>query len=241
LNLYIYSQNKKCASFLYNVIKNYTTSQGISLDIKCFSDSTSKLLSTLDKHSPNAFFIDITSDINDPGYDLALYISKAYPSSYIVLTSEDLKNVFKSFHVKAFDFLQNEAPLKVVLELLERLCFEIKDSCSCKPETFLIKKGAVEYLVYKSDIEFVEKSINSIVVNTLSDTISSYGTLSEIEKTLSTHSNFIRCHRSFIVNLDHIKHVNLKTNQITLFSDKNCFIGKSYRNKFIDQYHTKSS
>ncbi|WP_350028105.1 LytTR family DNA-binding domain-containing protein [Latilactobacillus sakei] len=46
----------------------------------------------------------------------------------------------------------------------------------------------------------------------------------EIEKRLS--QNFIRCHRSFIVNLNYIDYVDKKNSVIILKNDSTCYLAR---------------
>ncbi|MEO2683282.1 LytR/AlgR family response regulator transcription factor, partial [Clostridium butyricum] len=77
-----------------------------------------------------------------------------------------------------------------------------------------------------NDILFFEvnKRIVTVTYN-LDEKIQFYSSIEKIEEQLKT-KNFIRVHRSFVVNLRYIK--DLKGNTITLLNDENIPIGIKY-------------
>ncbi|NMA65239.1 MAG: LytTR family transcriptional regulator [Clostridiaceae bacterium] len=46
--------------------------------------------------------------------------------------------------------------------------------------------------------------------------------------------NFIRCHKSFIVNSRYIKEVRLKEMEIHMSTGDICYIGKKYKSKLLE-------
>ncbi len=69
------------------------------------------------------------------------------------------------------------------------------------------------YKIRLSDIIYIEKMVNSIIIHTTDKTYTQRNTLAEIEEKLHSHG-FIRVHAGYIVNLDHI--LRISSNEITL-------------------------
>jgi uncharacterized membrane protein len=101
------------------------------------------------------------------------------------------------------------------------------------PERLLIKKMGREFLIQVSDIEWIEASGNYANLHLKSSVYPMRITMDKLEKLLP--ANFIRIHRSTIVNLGHIDEIQpLDTgdHQITLRCQKALVLSRRYREKF---------
>jgi DNA-binding LytR/AlgR family response regulator len=83
-------------------------------------------------------------------------------------------------------------------------------------------------------INYIQKDGMKAIYNMLSGTIESYDSFNHIGTQLP--DNFIRCHKSFIVNVNNISNVDFKNNMIFFkdSKDEKCFIGPKYKNKFME-------
>ena len=118
-----------------------------------------------------------------------------------------------------------------VLTAIERFLNQNKDNIR---ESFFVKKlHSSNEKIYLDDILFIESEKDAIKIKTKEDEIV---TLSSIKKILEKLPNkFIRVHRSFIININHIKsfeNKNIKINDYTIP------ISRAYKKevlKFIQQ------
>ena len=66
-----------------------------------------------------------------------------------------------------------------------------------------------------------------------------YSSFNKISKSLP--KNFIRCHKSYIINIDKVINIQPNTNTV-LFDHKKCFIGPKYKNNLLEvfknEYHS---
>lgn len=60
--------------------------------------------------------------------------------------------------------------------------------------------------VLLKDVLFVKSLGNYLQIQTTAQQITTYGSLSGLEDFLKADSRFVRAHRSFLVNLDHVQH-----------------------------------
>ena len=51
---------------------------------------------------------------------------------------------------------------------------------------------------------------------------------------LTLPKNFIRCHKSFIVNIDNISNISYADNIIYLKNGSTCYIGPKYKNSLLE-------
>ncbi|TAH59818.1 MAG: LytTR family transcriptional regulator, partial [Gottschalkiaceae bacterium] len=74
------------------------------------------------------------------------------------------------------------------------------------PNNLLIIKEKQDYhMINMPEINYIEKEHNLLVINTIDKKYYTNLTLSEIEKKLT--SNFLRTHKSYIVNLKNIQRI----------------------------------
>ena len=93
------------------------------------------------------------------------------------------------------------------------------------------------YKIRLSDIIYIEKMVNSIIIHTTDKTYTQRNTLAEIEEKLHSHG-FIRVHAGYIVNLDHI--LRISSNEITL-SDSGSVPVSRNRLKYVKTEFLKRS
>jgi two-component system, LytTR family, response regulator NatR len=82
---------------------------------------------------------------------------------------------------------------------------------------FLRQKSDI-HIIQKKDIIFIERSGRSTTIHTKMEPIKTYQTLNELEGELRER-DFIRSHRSFIINIHYVKNFSLyaKNSYIVLF------------------------
>ena len=93
-------------------------------------------------------------------------------------------------------------------------------------------------IIAEDDIEFIEKDGAKLIFHTQYRDYQIYSSFLKILDRLP--SNFIRCHKSFVVNINYINTID-SSNNLVLFSNSCCEIGPKYKKEFlevIDEYST---
>ena len=75
-----------------------------------------------------------------------------------------------------------------------------------------------------------------IIFHTDTRDYNSYSSFLKVSTNLP--QNFVRCHKSYIVNTDKITNIDTKTNTIYLNNnpDTKCYIGPKYKNNFMEVF-----
>ena len=112
---------------------------------------------------------------------------------------------------------------------VNRLADDIRDN-----STNFLNLNNSRQLINQSTINFIEKAGAKTVYNLTTGIVETYGSFNKISGTLP--KNFIRSHKSFIVNINNIRNIDLKNDTIFFKLPPNtfCFIGGKYKNKFIE-------
>ena len=109
--------------------------------------------------------------------------------------------VFSSFEVQAYDYLLKPVEEKQFEKTMERLYASMR---SVGEDSMLIQKGYEARIVQKDEIIFCEIIDRKIYLNLASgEVLDYYEQIENLETKLGSH--FFRCHRSYLINLRHLK------------------------------------
>lgn len=151
------------------------------------------------KVSYDILFLDIIMGDNDlNGMQLAKLIRNVDDFITIVFVTSSADFVFDGYSVRALQYLIKPIDEKVLKSLME---YELKD----KTEDFIIfKEKEATRKVTPSSIVHIETSGRNVKVVLQDEEFNAINKISDIEKELP-ESDFIRCHQSFIININNIK------------------------------------
>ena len=178
------------------------------LDLKSTFTDGIKALEYLKENPVNLIFLDIKMpDIS--GMELATLIPK---ETMVIFTTAYSEHAVKSFELDAVDYLLKPFNLSRFLKACQKAqeWNELKNGQSTG--SIFIKTGYEQVKVSFEDLMFCEANGNYVSFHLPNEKILSRMTLSETEKLLP--SSFVKSHRSFIVNTQHIQ--KIEKHQLTL-------------------------
>ena len=175
-------------------------------------------------------FLDIDLKTNTSEIDLANNIRKWNKDVYIIFTSAHLEYILVAYKCKTFDFIPKPLNLERVEETLVRLLDDM--NTGIKNNSF-IRIDNKNTIINQNSINFIKKEGMKLVFYTDTRTYEAYSSFNKIANELP--SNFVRCHKSYIANINNISEVS--DNTINFENDKNnvkCFIGPKYKNSLME-------
>ena len=95
-----------------------------------------------------------------------------------------------------------------------------------------IKKGSITMKVYLCEIIYIEVLNRKIIVHKVNENIEFYGKLGEFEKSLN--SDFVRCHRAYIVNMRYV--LKYDAGNIFLENGEKVLMSKQKYADFVKKY-----
>jgi two-component system response regulator AgrA len=195
-----------------------------------------QVLEYFKSNNPNVLFLDIDLSSKINGIDLALKLKEEGNRPYIVYISEHLECVFSAIKTRIFDFL----PKPVTYNKVKGCILDIyKDYLNAnkqcdKEQEITIKLGATIYNIKKDDIVYIEKLQNKAIIHNIDKIITCYETLEYFTNLFDNDSSFVRCHKSFIANKNHISEIRMNKLEILFKTGHVCYIGKKYKGELIN-------
>jgi two-component system response regulator AgrA len=230
LNIYLCEDNDQYRENIAQCIKNSIMIE--NLDAKLYlvtADPHSIIKATKATAEVGLYFLDIDlkSDIN--GIVLAREIRKDDPRCFIVFVTAHAEMSYMTFiyKVEALDFVLKDHGSQIKMRIHECIleaCLRYESINNNIQKTLNIKCGDKKIAIDYNEILFIETSLNihKVVLHAKCRQIEFYAKIKELEMQLD--ERFYRCHRSYIVNKNNIKEIDLANRIIIMVNDESCFV-----------------
>ncbi|KEZ53350.1 MULTISPECIES: LytR/AlgR family response regulator transcription factor [Metabacillus] len=151
----------------------------------------------------------LIADIEMPnlsGYELADVIHSHALNISVIFVTGNSGYAVHAFELNVHDYIMKPYPKERLIKSVERLK-EKTQSADIAGRLYLKQKNDI-HILQKKDIIFIERSGRSTTIYTKSGAVKTYLTLNELEGELRER-DFIRSHRSFIINIHFVKNFSL--------------------------------
>src|SRR5688572_16658134 len=206
------------------------------LELKGTFMSPLEAAAQLDKDKPDLLFL----DINMPDLDGLSFIPMLNPKPMIILTTAYDQYALKAFDLEVKDYLVKpftfERFYKGVLRLYQEQSSrlqpektETKTEAPTEPDFLFLKVGHRIQKISLQDITFIEGMKDYLQIHTAKEKIMTLLSFAKLEELLPA-TKFARVHRSFVVAIDKIDHI--EKNRIRI-ADKIIPISDTYAEPFF--------
>ncbi|NEU08049.1 response regulator transcription factor [Flavihumibacter sp. R14] len=207
------------------------------LELKGTFISPLEAAAQMDKDKPDLLFL----DINMPDLDGLSYIPMLNPKPMIILTTAYDQYALKAYELEVKDYLVKpfsfERFYKGVLRLYQEHSGrqkpqknEVKPEVQTESDYIFLKVGHRIQKLAIQDILYVEGMKDYLRIHTAKEKIMTLISFSKLEELLP-NNKFARVHRSFMVAIDKIDHI--EKNRIKI-SDQNIPISETYAESFFN-------
>ena len=202
-------------------------------EIVCFAAGEDMLKSPKDF---DIYFLDVEmSEIS--GMDAAKQIrqeqeEKDSVKSIIIFVTGYDKYMNDAFDVSAFHYLLKPINEEKFRAVFGRALKELSVAEDRSSRHILIKNSGAQQKVLLKDIYYIESANKKVIAHTKSGVLISYGKMEDFEKLVG--GGFYRCHRCFLVNMEHITSYNVSTIQVV--NGDNLILAQKKYFDFVKQY-----
>lgn len=181
-------------------------------------------------------------DINMPqvsGLELAYELKYLDENISIIFQTAYENHALKAFDIGAIGYLVKPYSLDQVKESLSRIKTADSDEKKDDDLRILSKTGESYLLLKPQEIFYVKADLSEVMIRSAKGFSYYAQKISDLEKKLEAY-NFVRVHRSYLVNIDEIKEMHTIEQSKLRFSFRNCSDNvesskdgaKSFREKF---------
>lgn len=178
----------------------------------------------------NLLFLDILMD-GMSGIEVARRIREYDVNVKIVFTTASADYILAGYDVFAFNYLIKPLEINKLKNVCDRF---LKIERDIEKQSLSIRANRREVNILFNDIVYIESSNTTIYVHTKDEVYRTYGKLGDFETQL-TNENFLRCHQSYIINLNFVKECKdefvMEGGQIVPMRQKE---RKQIRSKFVE-------
>lgn len=151
------------------------------------------------------------------GLEAAKRLRRRGDKSSIIFITAHPRYAVEAYDVQAFHYLIKPVDFHKLELLLVKLCSSLKTQYS---QAIAVRQGTCVQRVPLENILYLEVLDRKIYLHTSEETVAFYGKMEE----LKLPKMFFRCHRSYIVNLQHVKQYD--KGEITLYNNESIPLSK---------------
>ncbi len=213
-------------------IQRYQAEKGVSIHVTTFTSG----FELISDYKP--IYDIVLLDIEMPhlnGMDVAKSIRKADPHAVIVFITQTAKYAINGYEVNAFDYM---------MKPIEYTQFSIKfgaaiDVIDNREEfSLMVPLEDGRRHVKAQEILYIEVKDHWLHIITKDGELMMLGSLKEMEEKLS-QSHFVRCSKSFLINLQHV--TRMRTDSVMIHGNHEINMSRTKRkvvqNLFVDYYN----
>ena len=191
------------------------------------STDADSILTFVNSNKTDVLILDINLKSNITGLQLAEKVRETNKDCYIIFTTGHLEYAIVAYKLKTFDYL----PKPITRERLEDTIVRLFEDMNGQPKKY-IKIDNKNTLIDENEINFIKRDGMKLVFHTDNKDYETYASLNKIQENLP--NNFIRCHKSYVANINKIVNVEPLSNTLFFSNKSTCEIGPKYKNTIME-------
>ncbi len=227
LNFIICDDNLNILDRLEKMLENIFSKNNLEARIAFKSDEPDKILDYVSTNKVDVIMLDINLKCNKSGIELASELRKINKDNYIIFTTGHLEYAMLAYKVKTFDYL----PKPISYDRLEETILRLFDDVIGSPKKY-IKIDNKNTLLDESEIEYIKRDSMKLVFHTANRDYDTYSSFNKFQDKLP--ENYVRCHKSYIANINQIKDIEPVSGTITFKNGDTCAIGPKYKSNLME-------
>ena len=227
LNFVLCDDNFGAIDKLSKMLNSIIISHNLKAQITYTTNTPDDLLHYLKNNPTDVLLLDIDLKSATTGLQIAEQIRSIDKNIYIIFVTGHFEFGMVAYKYKTFDFLQKPLTKERFEETILRLYSDIFGSTSR-----YIRLDNDKTVIKENTIRFIKKEGMKVIFHTDTRDYETYSSFNKISGMLPY--NFVRCHKSYIVNVSKISDINLSENEISFTKSDKCYIGPKYKNDFME-------
>lgn len=227
LNFAICDDNLNIRDRLEKLLENIFTKNNYKAKVSFKTDNAKDMLDHISNCKTDVILLDINLNSNKSGLELAEAIRKINKDVYIIFTTGHLEYAMIAYKFKTFDYIAKPITFDRLEETIKRLFEDIYGT----PKRY-IKIDNKNTIIDESEVLYIKRDGMKLVFHTENRDYDTYSSFTKFQDRLP--KNYLRCHKSCIVNISQIKDVEPVSGTITFKDASTCSIGPKYKSNFME-------
>lgn len=228
LSFVICDDNKLALNKLGRILETIFIENNIDACINLETTLAKDVINYSVKSNIDVLILDINLNAEVNGCEIADIIRKNNKDVYIIFITGHLEYALLAYKYKTFDYLPKPIVKDRLEETILRLVEDFKDSSSK-----FVRLNNNKLIINESEINYIKKDGMKLIFCTESKNYEIYSSIKKVLFCLS--ENFVRCHKSFVVNINNISTIQSTENIIVFSNNDTCFIGSKYKESFLER------
>lgn len=228
LNFVICDDNSNILDKFSKILEGIFIKYNYEAQIGLKTTNADELLNYIDENKTDVLILDINLKSNISGLDIASKVREKYKDIYFIFTTGHLEYAMLAYKVKTFDYLAKPITAERLEDTILRLFQDINGS----PKKY-IKIDNNKTIIDESEILYIKRDAMKLLFHTKNRDYETYSSFNKIKDSLP--DNFVRSHKSFIININNIANLDLVSNIIRFDNNSICYIGPKYKKDFIEE------
>ncbi len=224
LKFILCDDNQNTLNQLSIMLESIFFKNDLEAEVNFKTTTETELLSYINKNSFDVVILDIQLSTKSAGIDLANEIRKHNKDCYIIFATAHSEFVFLAYQCKTFDYICKPITKERLEETILRLFSDIKGTVN--PNKY-IKLDNKNTIINGNDVQYIKRDGMKVIFHTPSRDYEIYSSFAKLQNKLP--SNFVRCHKSFIANVNNIDKLEPVSNLIHFKNNSTCEIGPKYK------------
>lgn len=229
LNFVICDDNPAVLNRMSKILESIFINHKIDAQIGLQALNPSNVINYLESNKVDVLILDINLKSELTGCDIANMVRKKNKDLYIIFTTAHLEYALIAYKYKTFDYL----PKPISYEKLEETILRLINDINRSPSKF-IRLDNNKTIINQDEIKYIKKDGMKVVFCTNTRNYEIYSSFNKIKACLP--ENFIRCHKSYIVNIKNITDINSNKNTILFAPNDSCSIGAKYKKEIMEVF-----
>ena len=200
INIAVCDDEKCMSEKIEKLVEDFFRKKNTNISVSEYSSGEELLKSN---ERIDILFLDIGMRGMD-GIETARKLRECRFHGFLIFITVLKEMVFQSFEVQPFDYLVKPVQEEHFEKTMERLFLSMQDRLSPEKANLLVQKGCESNIIFFQDIiccEIIDRKVYLHLAS--SDVVDFYDRIENLEARLD--SRFFRCHRSYLINLNHLK------------------------------------
>jgi len=228
LNFVICDDNLNILDKFSKILENIFIKHNYDAKIGLKTSDITELLDYIDDNKTDVLILDINLKSDKTGLEIASEVRKRNKDTYFIFTTAHLEYAMMAYKFKTFDYLAKP----VTSDRLEETIIRLFEDINGLPKRY-IKLDNKKTIIDESEVLYIKRDGMKLIFHTKNRDYETYSSFNKIQD--SFPSNFIRTHKSYIVNINNIENLDPVTNIIYFDNGCTCDIGPKYKKMLMEE------